>query len=169
MNGIDTTLMETIANYGIMLILSGVIVVFLIKVLSFMLDQSKKMNDLAFTEVGKIKSTIAQKINDLMTLVTDNDRLSNNKLNSIENLDSNILEEVERVQRLLESLNNQNITYLMQMSAVSEIQKAILKDIKYHCPAVYSREIILNELIKRGYITREQIDEVISYLEEDNK
>lgn len=151
----NDNVVNTIADKGIMIVLCSVIVVFLVVSLKLFLDLQKKVNDSIIPEIESIKTELLTSNGNIATSLTSHNTNVNNKLVKMSDMLTTVKNNEININKLIEEdrlLNSAN--------------KNLLRDVRLSCPAVHSKEHLIKMLIVKGICTQDQIDDILSELED---
>ena len=104
---------EAISNVGIMIVLSAVIVLFLMKVLTMLLDQTKKANNEILPKIESLSSKIVDTQSQLSNLIMNHNQSSNKKLSALELQLNQIAEKADRLESRLDDCDNDHKAILI--------------------------------------------------------
>lgn len=107
-------LIKTISDVGIMIVLSAVMVLFLMKVLTVLLDQTKKASDELLPKIRELADKITETQSQLSTLIMNHNQSSNKKLSALEIQLNQIIEKANRLEARLDDCDSDHKAILIE-------------------------------------------------------
>lgn len=108
-------LIKTISDVGIMIVLSAVTVLFLMKVLTILLDQTKKASDELLPKIRGLADKITETQSQLSNLIMNHNQSSNKKLSALEIQLNQIIEKANRLESRLDNCDNDHKSILIEV------------------------------------------------------
>ena len=106
-------LIKTISDVGIMVVLSAVTVLFLMKVLTILLDQTKKASDELLPKIRELADKITETQSQISNLITSHNQSSNKKLSALELQLNQLIEKANRLESRLDDCDNDHKAILI--------------------------------------------------------
>lgn len=108
-------LIKTISDVGIMIVLSAVTVLFLMKVLTILLDQTKKASDELLPKIRGLADKITETQSQLSNLIMNHNQSTNKKLSALEIQLNQIIEKANRLESRLDNCDNDHKSILIEV------------------------------------------------------
>ena len=108
-------LIKTISDVGIMIVLSAVTVLFLMKVLTILLDQTKKASDELLPKIRGLADKITETQSQLSNLIMNHNQSTNKKLSALEIHLNQLNEKANRLESRLDNCDNDHESILIEV------------------------------------------------------
>lgn len=108
-------LIKTISDAGIMIVLSAVTVLFLMKVLTILLDQTKKASDELLPKIIGLADKITETQSQLSNLIMNHNQSTNKKLSALEIHLNQLNEKANRLESRLDNCDNDHESILIEV------------------------------------------------------
>lgn len=108
-------LIKTISDVGIMIVLSAVTVLFLMKVLTIILDQTKKASDELLPKIRGLTDKITETQSQLSNLIMNHNQSTNKKLSALEIHLNQLNEKANRLESRLDNCDNDHESILIEV------------------------------------------------------
>ena len=108
-------LIKTISDAGIMIVLSAVTVLFLMKVLTILLDQTKKASDELLPKIRGLTDKITETQSQLSNLIMNHNQSTNKKLSALEIHLNQLNEKANRLESRLDNCDNDHESILIEV------------------------------------------------------
>ena len=108
-------LIKTISDVGIMIVLSAVTVLFLMKVLTILLDQTKKASDELLPKIRGLADKITETQSQLSNLIMNHNQSTNKKLSVLEIHLNQLNEKANRLESRLDNCDNDHESILIEV------------------------------------------------------
>lgn len=108
-------LIKTISDTGIMIVLSAVTVLFLMKVLTILLDQTKKASDELLPKIRGLADKITETQSQLSNLIMNHNQSTNKKLSALEIHLNQLNEKANRLESRLDNCDNDHESILIEV------------------------------------------------------
>lgn len=115
------TLAETIADLGVMIVISAIVLIFLIRSLNAMLDQSKQVSSTIVPKLNEIPYSINQVKAALAEHLSAHNISTNKQLSAIELRLDHITKDIERISRELDQRREADSDIMLQMEKIEGI------------------------------------------------
>lgn len=178
-------LARAIGENGILILIGAMFLIFMSKNFKSFLDKDKLISNSIVPKLDEILSGTTEAKQQIINLVTNHNSSSANKFNNINKelqdimvdyqkllvdinaVKKDIQEEVITIKKDIQVLRNEINDLNMENTLLLKDYKATLADMKIGCPAICSRETLINQLIIKGICTKEEIDSVITEVVKD--
>ena len=108
-------LIKTISDVGIMIVLSAVTVLFLMKVLTILLDQTEKASDELLPKIRGLADKITETQSQLSNLIMNHNQSTNKKLSALEIHLNQLNEKANRLESRLDNCDNDHESILIEV------------------------------------------------------